>query len=83
MRVVILLGAACLCLAALTGCSGDDETTTTAESTVEVLIPEPEPSIDVEAIWAGSVCVAINDVQKSIGEIAGNLSFDQIGRAHV
>lgn len=78
MRVVILLGAACLCLAALTGCSGDDETTTTAESTVEVLIPEPEPSIDVEAIWAGSVCVAINDMQKSIGEIAGNLSFDPL-----
>ena len=78
MRVGILLGAACLSMAALTGCSGEDETQATADPTVEVLIPEPEPSVDVEAIWAGSVCLAINDVQTSIGEIAGNLSFDPL-----
>ena len=78
MRVGILLGATFLSVAALAGCSAGDETPTTTEPTLEVLIPEPEPSIDVEALWAGSVCLAIDDVQTSIGEIAGNLSFDPL-----
>lgn len=78
MRTALLFGATFLTIAALAGCSSDDAAPTTAEPTLEVLIPEPEPSIDVEAVWAGSVCLAINDVQTSIGEIAGNLSFDPL-----
>ena len=78
MRTAFLFGATCLSMAVLVGCSNTDEASTTTAPSVEVSVPEPSPSIDVEAIWAGSVCVAIDDVQTSIGEIAGNLSFDPL-----
>jgi hypothetical protein len=78
MRTALLFGATCLSMAVLVGCSSTDDAPTTTAPSVEVSVPEPSPSIDVEAIWAGSVCVAIDDVQTSIGEIAGNLSFDPL-----
>ena len=78
MRAASLFGATCLSMAVLVGCSSTDEASTTPAPSVEVSVPEPSPSIDVEAIWAGTVCLAINDVQTSIGEIAGNLSFDPL-----
>jgi len=78
MRAAFLFGATCLSMAVLVGCSSTDEASTTPAPSVEVSVPEPSPSIDVEAIWAGTVCLAINDVQTSIGEIAGNLSFDPL-----
>lgn len=78
MRIGILLGATCVSVAVLAGCSSTDEAQTTTSPGVEVSTPEPAPSIDVEAIWAGSVCLAINDLQTSIGEIAGNLNFDPL-----
>jgi hypothetical protein len=78
MRAASLFGATCLSMAVLVGCSSTDEASTTPAPSVEVSVPEPSPSIDVEAIWAGTVCLAINDVQTSIGEIAGNLSIDPL-----
>ncbi len=78
MRFIPALLAVAVTGSLVVGCSSTDEAPTTTAPSVEVSVPEPSPSIDVEAIWAGSVCVAIDDVQTSISEIAGNLSFDPL-----
>ena len=78
MRFIPALLAVAVTGSLVAGCSSTDEAPTTTAPSVEVSVPEPSPSIDVEAIWAGSVCVAIDDVQTSISEIAGNLSFDPL-----
>ena len=62
------------------GCSAEETDTTLdqASSTSSQSAPASTPSVDVEAIWAGSVCTAIDDLAASVGDVAASLTFDPL-----
>jgi hypothetical protein len=62
------------------GCYAEETDTTLdqASSTSSQSAPASTPSVDVEAIWAGSVCTAIDDLTASVGDLAGSLNFDPL-----
>ena len=78
MRVPVGIVVLTLSAAVLVGCSSEETAGTTPTPAPSTLTPTPTPSIDVEAVWAGGVCTAIDDLTAAVGDIAASLTIDPL-----
>ncbi len=79
--VLAMLGGAVLLMGVLGGCAGDDSVVvptpdpSTAGTPSAPPTPTPTPTPEI-VTWAGSVCVARDELFATVGEIAMNLDYD-------